>query len=467
MTRLFLKVGSDTLGSIQTRILKTFELIRESFPIEDQFNVIMRLLSDQTQTLNTKVKIAILQYLSKLIFLMDSLDFTFNRNNTREIQSSLMKIISWTADIKSSDLRKISQETIVDLYNLNSTEFTFYIKNLPKTYQDASLQIIQHKRKTRPSPAPDIMQTPYKIKNFYNANKVNYYDETENLNPDEIYDSLKKTSDEIQKYSFNLDSENLPSPNNFANNSYTNNVQKSYKKLDHLSSASLDSGISQIDGVKNSPISVLNEASPNVSKASSNLASISVQNSHNNHTNDITNNSFASPPTTNGYSIESLIKNFQSNSLDSDNYPHRLLTIIQLVQESSPAEVSSKYRDVYKSLLEALDSESNSQTKMLILQAISQIVHKSSFDEFIEPTLLRLLEAAKDAEKDVVKAAEETANFAVSNFDACKCFLLLKPYINSSESALSIASIKMLTKVTDCVTLLAYFLTLVLLFVVG
>lgn len=133
MTRLFLKAGSDTLGSIQTRINKTFELIRESFPIDHQFDVIMRLLSDQTQTLNTKVKLAVLQYLSKLIFQMDSAEFAYNRANSHDIQTALMKIISWTADIKSSELRKISQDTIVDLYNLNSSEMTLYINALPKT----------------------------------------------------------------------------------------------------------------------------------------------------------------------------------------------------------------------------------------------------------------------------------------------------------------------------------------------
>lgn len=135
MTRLFLKVGSDTLGSIQTRILKTFESIRESFPIDHQFNVIMRLLSDQTQTLNTKVKIAVLQYLNKLIFRMDSSEFTYNRHNNHDIQTALVKIVSWTADIKSSDLRKISQETIVDLYNLNSAEMNPYLNGLRKKYE--------------------------------------------------------------------------------------------------------------------------------------------------------------------------------------------------------------------------------------------------------------------------------------------------------------------------------------------
>ena len=321
------------------------------------------------------------------------------------------------------------------------------------SYQDAAQQIIQHKRKTRANPSSDIIQTPYKIKNFYTVNKVNYYDETENFNPDDIYDSLKKTSDEIQKYSFNLDSENLSSPNNYANNSFVNNGQKStgngYLKLDHLSSASMDSGISQIDGIKNSPASVMNEASSNITKISPNLANISIQNNyhHNNHTSDIS-NSFPSP-STNGYSNDSLINNFHSLSIDSDCLQHNLVAIIHLVQESSPIEVSSKYKDIYNFLLTKLASETNSQIKILILQAISQIVLKSPFVEYMEPTLLRLLEANKDTEKDVVKAAEEAANFAVSSYESSRCFLILKPYINSIESALSIASIKMLTKVNN------------------
>lgn len=133
MTRLFLKAGSDTLGSVQTRILKTLELIRESFTNRAQFDVIMRLLSDPSQTLSPKVKIVILQYLSKLIFVIDSVDFTYNQENRREIETALMKIVSWTADIKSPELRRLAQDTIVDLYTLNSVDMLQYINALPKT----------------------------------------------------------------------------------------------------------------------------------------------------------------------------------------------------------------------------------------------------------------------------------------------------------------------------------------------
>ncbi|KAJ6224538.1 hypothetical protein RDWZM_003083 [Blomia tropicalis] len=457
VTRLFLKVGSDTLGSIQTRILKTFELIRESFPIEHQFNVIMRLMSDQTQTLNAKVKVAILQYLSKLIFLMESSDFTFDRENNHDIQTSLMKIISWTADIKSSDLRKNSQETIVDLYNLNSTEMIRYISGIPKTYQDAAQQIISHKRKTRPShSSSEVMQTPYTVKNYYTANKINYYDDAENLNPDEIYDSLKKTTDEIQKYSF--DSENLASPhNNYTPNSYANNIQKSYKKLDHLSSASLDSGISQIDGLKNSPFSNQNESS-SVAKLTAKLASISLQNNHSNHNNsnsknanESINNTLTSSPCTNGFLNDTLISKFkQSNSGDSNSYQKDLNDIIHLIQESTAADVSSKFFDIYGSLLTRLESETNYQTKVYILQAIGQIVQKSPFEQYMESTILHLLECGKDVEKEVIKATEEATNLVMSKYKPTKCFHIIQPRINSSEIAISISAIKMLTKLVEC-----------------
>ena len=63
---------------------------------------------------------------------------------------------------------------------------------------------------------------------------IPYYDDTENINPDEIYDSLKKTSYEIQKYSFNLDSETLTPPNsnnNGAENSYDNSIERSFQIL--------------------------------------------------------------------------------------------------------------------------------------------------------------------------------------------------------------------------------------------
>lgn len=292
----------------------------------------------------------------------------------------------------------------------------------------------------------------------------------ENIDPD-IYESLKKTSDEIQKYKYNLNtdleslnsltvSNNYNSANTYNGNGHGTSLHKPYKKLDHLSSASIDSGISQIDAIKNSPVLLANEAAFVAKAVSPKLASAPGHGTfHHNNSSDFSatahygnhsvNSSFTSLPSTNGYALnDTLISNFNANSLDVDSYQHNLLGIIQLVQESSPTEVASKFKDIYKSLLSKFASESGTQVKVTILQAIGQIVHKCPFEEYMEPTVLRLLEASKDSE--FAKAAEEASSFAMASYDAVQCFHLLKPYINSSESAQSIAAIKMLTKVRRC-----------------
>lgn len=128
-----MKIGSDTLGSIQNKIRKTFDIIRESFPCQNQLNVILKFLGDQTQTPNVKVKIVVLQYLNNLIPLLESSDINHNGKNSHEFELSLMKIISWTADPKSLELRKVSQEVIINLFNLSPSEVSILINGLPNT----------------------------------------------------------------------------------------------------------------------------------------------------------------------------------------------------------------------------------------------------------------------------------------------------------------------------------------------
>ena len=130
MTRLFVKLNHDILGSIQTRILKTLELIRECFPIVDQFNAIMKMISDTRHSLQTKARTIALQHLSKIIFRMDAIDFTYDKANNHEIAATLKRILYMSSDPKSNELRKICEETVINLYHLNNTQMTLYINSL-------------------------------------------------------------------------------------------------------------------------------------------------------------------------------------------------------------------------------------------------------------------------------------------------------------------------------------------------
>lgn len=78
-------------------------LRRESFPYEQQFNILMRFIVDQTQTPNLKVKVAILRYIEALARQMDPADFV----NSSETRLAVSRIITWTTEPKSSDVRKV------------------------------------------------------------------------------------------------------------------------------------------------------------------------------------------------------------------------------------------------------------------------------------------------------------------------------------------------------------------------
>lgn len=63
----------------------------------------MRFIVDQTQTPNLKVKVAILRYVHALAPHMDPAHFV----NSSETRLAVSRIITWTTEPKSSDVRKV------------------------------------------------------------------------------------------------------------------------------------------------------------------------------------------------------------------------------------------------------------------------------------------------------------------------------------------------------------------------
>lgn len=114
-----------------------FLFVRESFPFDQQFNILMRFIVDQTQTPNLKVtavsaplispvgprsssltnicllslqvKVTILKYIESLARQMDPTDFV----NSSETRLAVSRIITWTTEPKSSDVRKVRYGGIV------------------------------------------------------------------------------------------------------------------------------------------------------------------------------------------------------------------------------------------------------------------------------------------------------------------------------------------------------------------
>ncbi|KAG9335597.1 hypothetical protein JZ751_004362 [Albula glossodonta] len=163
LTQLLKKMGADLLGSVQAKVQKALDVTRESFPNDLQFTILMRFTVDQTQTPNLKVKVAILKYIETLAMQMDAPDFV----NSSETRLAVSRIITWTTEPKSADVRKAAQSVLIALFQLNTPEFTMLLGALPKTFQDGATKLLQnHLRhsgnpsQTPPTGSPLARHTP-------------------------------------------------------------------------------------------------------------------------------------------------------------------------------------------------------------------------------------------------------------------------------------------------------------------
>jgi len=67
MSRLLNKLGADLLGSVQAKTLITLDLVRDCFPYSLQVALLLRFMMDNTQTPNSRVKVAVLNYMTALV----------------------------------------------------------------------------------------------------------------------------------------------------------------------------------------------------------------------------------------------------------------------------------------------------------------------------------------------------------------------------------------------------------------
>ncbi|OAD54263.1 CLIP-associating protein 1 [Eufriesea mexicana] len=196
--RLLNKLGTDLLGSIQAKIHKTLDVVRECFPGEQLLPAVMRYLTDPTQTPNSRVKVATLMFITQIAETAEPSAL----NNSAG--TALARLLDWSNDVKSQDVRRHAQNAVISLYNLNPPKVTMLLADLPKYYQEAALPLVQnHLRKSSGSsnpaspgtPPPRAQSSPARSKGKSDIDNAD-----ENL--EEVYKSLRRTTAEIQNYGF-------------------------------------------------------------------------------------------------------------------------------------------------------------------------------------------------------------------------------------------------------------------------
>ncbi|XP_050734478.1 CLIP-associating protein 2-like isoform X10 [Eriocheir sinensis] len=460
LTRLLNKLGSDLLGSVQTKIHKTLDLVRDSFPCDQQFIVIMRFLVDQTQTPNSKVKVATLTYLKCLVDVMELGDLTASPDTP----VALAKILTWTADQKFLDIRRAASAAFIAMFNCNMTEFTALLQQLPPACQSTASQIIQTHLKrvssldASPSSLPPrtppssggtpVLQSPNtSLPRSHRPTRYNTidFDDTENLNPEEVYRSLKRTTAEIQNYSFDLES-----------------LEK------HRDSTSQDSGISQLSAggadTRGSDVvddkhaedtnGILSGRSSSVSSPTHRQLSL-MSDSSRNGLDTLTDDDLGrgDGQESDAEIMTSVIAEL-SNTEEGRSVEKRsaLTNLIRLARTGSTLVWNENFRAVLRLLLESLNCGDGGQ-RALVLAVLTEMMRRSPlvhhFLSFSELIILRVLNAHGDKEKEVLRAAQVCAGTVAEILPPEVVIRVLKPLIQMADYPVNQASIKMLNKLVE------------------
>ncbi|XP_037999166.1 CLIP-associating protein 1 isoform X9 [Motacilla alba alba] len=546
LTQLLKKMGADLLGSVQAKVQKALDVTRDSFPFDQQFNILMRFIVDQTQTPNLKVKVAILKYIESLARQMDPTDFV----NSSETRLAVSRIITWTTEPKSSDVRKTmhswvgedlpartttassgpgegnleekckqaAQIVLISLFELNTPEFTMLLGALPKTFQDGATKLLHNHLKnssntsvgspsntlgrtpsrhssSRTSPLtsptncshgglspsrlwgwsadglskhppplsqPNSIPTAPSHKTFrrsYSPSMLDY--DTENLNSDEIYSSLRGVTEAIEKFSFRSQ-EDLNEP-----------IKRDGKKDCDI--VSRDGGLALPSGdvrgssdiveggrmALDNKTSLLNTQPPRAFSGPRAREYNPYPYADTINTYDKTALKEAvfdddmdqlrdEVPIDHSDLVADLLKELSNHNERVEERKGALLELLKITREDNLGVWEEHFKTILLLLLETLGDKDHS-IRALALRVLREILRNqpARFKNYAELTIMKTLEAHKDSHKEVVRAAEEAASTLASSIHPEQCIKVLCPIIQTADYPINLAAIKMQTKVIE------------------
>ncbi len=102
----------DLLDSVYKKLKTCLTIVNTSFDVHAQFTVLIRFINDNSSAPGIKAKEILLRYLQQIIQHMEPVDIA----NNADIRIALSKIINWSSEPKSIEMRKVihSKEVIKD-----------------------------------------------------------------------------------------------------------------------------------------------------------------------------------------------------------------------------------------------------------------------------------------------------------------------------------------------------------------
>ncbi|XP_043364758.1 CLIP-associating protein 2 isoform X31 [Dermochelys coriacea] len=425
LTQLLKKMGADLLGSVQAKVQKALDVTRESFPNDLQFSILMRFTVDQTQTPSLKVKVAILKYIETLAQQMDPGDFV----NSSETRLAVSRIITWTTEPKSSDVRKGSMGSPL----------------------------------TRPTPrSPASWSSPLTSPTNTSQNTLSpsaFDYDTENMNSEDIYSSLRGVTEAIQNFSFRSQ-EDMNEP-----------VKRDSKKDDgdlicsgsgiadlRAGGGAIDTGRTALDNKTSLLNTMPSHSSPrsrdyNPYNYSDSISSFNKSALKEAMFDDDAEQFPDEPPLDHSDLVAELLKELSNHNERVEERKAALYELMKLTQEESFGVWDEHFKTILLLLLETLGDKEHA-IRALALKVLREILRNqpARFKNYAELTIMKTLEAHKDPHKEVVRSAEEAASMLATSISPDQCIKVLCPIIQTADYPINLAAIKMQTKVIERVS---------------
>ncbi|XP_013861191.1 CLIP-associating protein 2 isoform X33 [Austrofundulus limnaeus] len=451
LTQLLKKMGADLLGSVQAKVQRALDVTRESFPNDLQFTILMRFTVDQTQTHNLKVKVAILKYIETLTLQMDAPDFV----NSSETRLAVSRIITWTTEPKSSDVRKAAQSVLISLFQLNTPEFTMLLAALPKTFQDGATKLLQNHlkntgnaaqapigspltRHTARSPASWTSPVTSPTNTSQNTPSPSAFDyDMENMNSEDIYSSLKGVTEAIQNFSVRSQ-EDMNDP-----------VQRREGEEGGSGMELVDGGRMALDNKTSLLNTPLLSSSPRLARE--HLSDSPFKHSRSKDASlDDSEQLGDESNLDQSELVAELLKELSNHNERVEERKAALCELLKLIRENTLQVWDEHFKTILLLLLETM-GDSEHVIRTLALRVLREILGKQPwrFKNYAELTIMKTLEAHKDPHKEVVRAAEETAAMLALSISPEQCIKVLCPIIQSADYPINLAAIKMQTKVVE------------------
>ncbi|KAM9738562.1 CLIP-associating protein 2 isoform 25-T25 [Menidia menidia] len=450
LTQLLKKMGADLLGSVQAKVQRALDVTRESFPNDLQFTILMRFTVDQTQTPSLKVKVAVLKYIETLTLQMEAPDFV----NSSETRLAVSRIITWTTEPKSSDVRKAAQSVLIALFQLNTPEFTMLLAALPKTFQDGATKLLQNHLKNTGNAAQAQMGSPLTrhtprspaswsspvtspTNTSQNTPSPSAFDyDTENMNSEDIYSSLKGVTEAIQNFSVRSQ-EDMNDP-----------LQRRDGEEGGSGTEVMDGGRMALDNKTSLLNTPLLSSSPR--GAREHFSDSPIKHSRKDTSMDDSELLTDESSLDQSELVAELLKELSNHNERVEERKSALCELLKLIRDNTLQVWDEHFKTILLLLLETMGDREH-VIRTLALRVLREILSKQPwrFKNYAELTIMKALEAHKDPHKEVVRAAEETAAMLALSISPEQCIKVLCPIIQSADYPINLAAIKMQTKVVE------------------